>query len=73
MANKYFYPNFEIKDELRYQWKEYLGSENEWKELFDIIKNLKLRYRVSLDTCKKGYNVLRMSSAKSKIFLYDFV
>lgn len=73
IRNKQFYPNFEIKSELRYQWKEYLNSVKEWKELFIIIKNFKLRYRVSLEECKKTFNVLRMASVKSKTLLYDFV
>ena len=72
IRNKQFYPNIEIKSKLRYQWKEYLNSVKEWKELFIIIKNFKLRYRVSLEECKT-FNVLRMASIKSKTLLYDFV
>ena len=73
LKNKQFYPKFELKSELRYQWKEYLDSVKEWKELFVIIKNFKLRYRVSLEECKKSFNVLRMDSIKSKVFSFDFI
>lgn len=38
-----------------------------------IIKNLKLRYRVSLEESKYSYNVLRMGSIKSGVLLYDFI
>ena len=71
LKNKQFYPLFRIKDSLRYQWKEYLESVLEWKELFSTIKNHKLRYRVSLDQLR--YDVLRVSSKKSCILLYDFI
>ena len=73
LRNKQFYPKFETKPELRYQWKEYLNSVKEWKELFVIIKNFKLKYRVSLKEYKMSFNVLRMNSIKSKTLLYDFI
>lgn len=46
--SKKFYPEFFIKKSLKHQWKE-MNSDmiKDWKELFDLIKNFKLRYRVS--------------------------
>lgn len=73
LKNKQFYPPYLLKDGLIYQWKEHIKSITGWKELFSIIKNLKLRYRVSLGENKHLYNVLRMGSIKSGILLYDFV
>jgi hypothetical protein len=49
LKNKKFYPDFIIKNELMDQWKEHINSLTGWKDLFSLIKNLKLRYRVSLD------------------------
>lgn len=49
--SKKFYPNIWIKDSLKHQWKEKVNElPNTWKELFEIIKNSKLRYRVSTDS-----------------------
>lgn len=71
LKNKQFYPNFKLKTLLKDQWKEYLNNVEEWKTLFSIIKNLKLRYRVSLDDTK--FDVFRFNSTKSKVHLYNFV
>ena len=72
-----FYPNIlKLKEELKHQWKEMINLDNfkNWKELFLFIKNLKLRYRVSLNDLEKtiSYKVLRLNSKKSHILLYDF-
>jgi len=49
--SKKFYPNIWIKDLLKHQWKEKVNElPNTWKELFEIIKNFKLKYRVSTDS-----------------------
>ena len=49
--SKKFYPNIWIKDSLKHQWKEKVNElPNTWKELFEIIKNSKLKYRVSTDS-----------------------
>ena len=39
----------ELKEELRSQWKDNLNLDDikSWKELFNLIKNLGMRYRVS--------------------------
>jgi len=49
--NKKFYPELELKEELKSQWKDKfdLDSFKSWKELFYFTKNLKMRYRVSTD------------------------
>ncbi len=73
LKNKQFYPEFGIKDELMDQWKESINNVSEWKELFTIIKNLKLKYRISLDDVKTPPNVFRMNSITSKVLINDFV
>ena len=49
--SKKFYPILKLKEGLKHQWKETVNLDNfkTWKELFDFIKNLKMRYRVSPD------------------------
>ena len=46
---KQFYPELILKEELRSQWKDKLNLDNfkTWKDLFNFIKNLGMRYRVS--------------------------
>ena len=72
LKNKKFYPKFNstiLKD----QWKKYFDiGITTWIEYFNQIKNLKLKYRVSLDECTKTFKVFSLSSAKSKIFNYNF-
>ena len=71
-----FYPsNINIKTILLDQWKESINIEvyKCWKELCKEIKNLKLRYRVSLNESSYSYNVLRSSSIKSKVLIIDFM
>jgi len=48
---KQFYPELKLKEELRSQWKDKLNLDNfmSWKDLFNSVKNLGLRYRVSTD------------------------
>ena len=67
LKNKKFYPDINlVKD----QWKEYLTKNiNNWKEFFVEIKNLGLRYRVSLN---KEFNVLRLLSKKSRVYYYVY-
>jgi IS605 OrfB family transposase len=48
--SKKFYPDIRLKESLIHQWKETVNEiPNSWKELFDLIKNSKLSYRVSLN------------------------
>lgn len=44
-----------------------------WRDLYIQIKNSKLRYRVSLESCKKLFKVLRLFDKKSYVVLYDFI
>jgi hypothetical protein len=46
---KQFYPELKLKDVLIDQWKDKINIDNfkTWKDLFNFIKNLELRYRVS--------------------------
>lgn len=74
IKNKQFYPRFFIKSSLMNLWKKELENiKNDWKELFQKIKNSKLRYRVSLeDLQKSSYKVFSFNSVKSKIILLKF-
>lgn len=69
--NKKFYPDL-TTDSLKNQWKEHLTEDvKSWKELCAKIKNMKLRYRVSLDEsdCSGTHY---MKSIKSFVDLYLF-
>jgi predicted transposase len=64
-----FYPNFLVK----HQWKEMITNFKDWKEFYLEIKNLKLKYRVSLEDCKKSYRVFQQNSTvKSMTLNYIF-
>ena len=64
-----FYPSFEVK----HQWKEMATSFSDWKKFFGEIKNSKLKYRVSLEDCRKSYRVFQQNSTvKSMILNYIF-
>lgn len=73
LKNKQFYPEFSIKDSLKDLWKEHLNvSGSNWNKLFSEIKNLKLRYRVSLDEALVPFKVFQMNSIKSRVLVYKF-
>jgi len=65
--NKKFYPDLNnVKD----QWKEYLTEDiKSWKEFFLKIKNLGLKYRVSLDTSSRVFSLFHK---KSKIVYFVY-
>lgn len=64
-----FYPKLINKEDLSNQWKEAINwSYSNWKELFDIIKTSKLKYRRSLDSFE--FKVFRLDSNKSFIKIY---
>jgi IS605 OrfB family transposase len=64
-----FYPSFDVKQ----QWKKMATSFNDWKEFYLDIKNLKLKYRVSLNEVKHLFKVFKQnSSSKSMILNYVF-
>jgi len=65
--NKKFYPDFNLSL-LKDQWKEYFDNGiKTWKEFFLIIKNLELKYRVSLDN-----KVFSHLSKKSNVCYYSY-
>lgn len=60
-----FYPRFELKQSILHQWKEMdIDIFKSWKELFSHIKNLKLRYRVSMEDAEKHHVVFRQKYSK---------
>jgi len=66
---KAFYPDLLVK----HQWKEMATKYKDWKEFFLEIKNLKLKYRVSLEDCKKSFRVFQQNSTyKSMVLNYIF-
>jgi len=65
IKNKKFYPEFNLSS-LKDQWKEYFNDGiKSWKEFYAQIKNLKLKYRVSLDN-----KVFSHLSKKSNIYYF---
>jgi hypothetical protein len=66
----WFYPKFdkEIIDE---QWKQTLDGIENWKDWFNKIKNLELKYRVLLNDCINNA-VFSKFNIKSKVGLYFF-
>lgn len=65
----WFYPslNIEILDE---QWKQTLNGVQTWKEWFNKIKNLKVKYRVLLNECDAVFSYF---NNKSKVKIYSFI
>ena len=63
-----FYPALLVK----HRWKEMITNVKSWKELFFVAKNLKLKYRVSLEECKHSFKVFKQNSIKSGIIKYQF-
>ena len=67
-----FYPPLS-KEFVKHQWKEMVTEDvKEWKELFLKLKNLKLKYRVSLNEVKHEFKVFKQNSYKSKTIKYVF-
>jgi len=68
-----FYPIFSLKSSIQHQWKE-MGIEwiEDWKKLFVLIKNLKFKYRVSLEECLHAFGVFSLNNKKSLIKVYSF-
>lgn len=64
-----FYPDLIKKEGLFNLWKESTSwVYKSWKELFDIVKTVELKYRRSLDLFKS--EVFRLKSSKSMVNLY---
>jgi IS605 OrfB family transposase len=55
------------------RWKEMVAKYASWKEFYLEAKNLKLKYRVSLEECQRTFKVFQQnSSCKSKVLNYAF-
>jgi IS605 OrfB family transposase len=66
---EWFYPKLLVK----HQWKEMATKYTDWKKLFLEAKNLKLKYRVSLDDAKHSFKVFQQNSShKSMVLNYIF-
>lgn len=64
-----FYPKLLVK----HQWKEMATKFTDWKKFFIEIKNLKLKYRVSLNEVEHKFNVFQQNStSKSMVLNYVF-
>lgn len=66
----WFYPNFDQR-KLNEQWKHTLAGVRTWIEAFGILKELELKYRISLDRCKPD-KVLSLKCLKSKVSILQF-
>ena len=55
------------------QWKQTSSdiSAKDWKDLFSLIKESKLKYRISLDRCKPD-KVLSLNCLRSKVSILEF-
>lgn len=65
----WFYPRFtKSLNLLNEQWKQTLRDNfiKDWKELFSLIKNSKLKYRILLDNCKNN-GVFSLNNKKSLV------
>ena len=61
-----FYPDFLVK----HRWKEMATKHTNWKEFYLELKNLKLKYRVSLDEVKRQFKVFEQNSTKKSMVLH---
>ena len=70
----WFYPSFNKSlSRINEQWKQTLSDNfiKDWKGLFQLIKESKLKYRISLDDCKAS-KVLSLNNKKSYISLMTY-
>lgn len=70
----WFYPDFRKSMNLmNEQWKQTSLdiSAKDWKDLFKLIKESELKYRISLDRCKST-KVLSLNCLRSKVSLIEF-
>ena len=71
----WFYPSFNKSlSRINEQWKQTLSDNfiKDWKGLFQLIKESKLKYRISLDKCKVS-KVLSLNNKKSYISLMTYI
>ncbi len=65
-----FYPVFDVK----HRWKEMVTSFKDWKGFYiEVVKNSRLKYRVSLDECLHEFDVFKQNSHKSMVLNYVFI
>ena len=71
--SKKFYPTVWLKQSLIHQWKETVNDipSGSWKELFDVIKNSKLSYRISLNEITNDFNVFRKKVRRYNIYQFN--
>jgi len=67
-----FYPAF-TPNSLKHQWKEMASECRSWKELFQIIKNSKLRYRVPLEDVKEHLESVFSLNQNQKSMVLNYV
>lgn len=70
----WFYPSFNKSlNRINEQWKQTLSDNfiKDWKCLFQLIKESKLKYRISLDDCKES-KVISLNNKKSYISLMRY-
>ena len=67
-SKRKFYPDFDLSL-LKDQWKEQFKGCQTWKEVFNIIKNSGLKYRVSLESLNIS-RVFSLKCEKSKVFYH---
>ena len=70
----WFYPSFNKSlSRINEQWKQTLSDNfiRDWKGLFSLIKESKLKYRISLDNCNVS-KVLSLNNKKSYISLMQY-
>jgi len=66
---KSFYPELVVK----HQWKEMVAASKNWREFYLVTKNLKLKYRVSLQESKHSFSVFQQNrTVKSLVLNYTF-
>jgi len=66
---KSFYPSLVVK----HQWKEMAATCKDWKKFYLATKNLKLKYRVSLQESKHSWSVFQQNrTVKSLVLNYVF-
>lgn len=69
----WFYPNFNKSlNLLNEQWKQTLANNfvEDWKEFYSLIKNLKIKYQVSLENCIFS-KVFSLNNQKSRILICE--
>ena len=73
IKNKKFYPDLTLTS-LKDQWKKYFSEDvKDWKQLCNVIKNTKVKYRVPLTESNHLFKVFSAFHKRSYINLYEFL